>query len=307
MIIQQKYVRIVESHLYSIAKGTELIIGVNIPANVMDKLQKMGFSKSWKPGDTILPSSKLGSSCRFNSEGKFIKHKDQPMETDYRPVEWHWTEFHGEERVEQTDIRYVSYKRYPRTFIEPPSIEFEIISKGSDQTQLISPKIVYSDENMVRIKTAINVLLEIFGFCEIFSDNLQAINIIPTVRVNWEILPPGDYPWERVQQIIEPILQDAKPGNRPVIENRIRTIELYSPEFRVLGHAGFKGYVIYGFPRKHIFILESAYFGNATYVFDDNWETFSKLTKAEILDEKLQKERVIHIKGWHDNIKLLLK
>ena len=46
--------------------------------------------------------------------------------------------------------------------------------------------------------------------------------------------------------------------------------------------------------------------GNATYVFDKDWEELSKLTKAQILDEGLQRDRVIHRKGWHQRIRHLL-
>jgi hypothetical protein len=307
MIIQQKFIRLLESHLYIFSKGTNLILGVNITSGSEEKLKRIGFPIDWKPGDAVLPSFRLGRFCRFNAEGKFIKHKDQPMETDYYPLEWHWIERHGNKRVEKSDIRYRSYQRYPRTFIKPPSIELQIVRKKNNQLLLVSPTFSYVESDYKNITTAINVFLEIFGLCEVFTGDLEEINDIPTRRVNWEILPPGKYPWERVQKIIEPILQEAKPGNRLVIENRIQTVESYSPEFRVLGHAGFKGYIIHGFPQKHIFILESAYFGNATYVFDDDWEKFSKLSKAEILDESLQKERLIHREGWHNNIRKLFQ
>jgi len=84
-------------------------------------------------------------------------------------------------------------------------------------------------------------------------------------------------------------------------------VNKYGPEFLAVGRAGFWGYVIFGFPDKDIYILESIYFGNATYVFADNWETLSTKTKAEILDAKLQKDRIIHKESWDRNIHALLK
>ena len=67
------------------------------------------------------------------------------------------------------------------------------------------------------------------------------------------------------------------------------------------------GQVIFGFPHKNLHILESMYFGNATYVFDERWEELSKMTKAEILDQRLQTDRVIHEEGWENRVRNLLQ
>jgi hypothetical protein len=45
---------------------------------------------------------------------------------------------------------------------------------------------------------------------------------------------------------------------------------------------------------------------NATYVFEQNWERLSQLSKAEILDRDLQKDRLIHREGWPEKIHTLL-
>jgi len=100
---------------------------------------------------------------------------------------------------------------------------------------------------------------------------------------------------------------EKAPGKKQiVIRYRLKTITLYDPEFVAIGQAGFEGYLVFGFPAKNLFILESLYTGNATYIFEENWETLSKLTKAEILRDGLQKERIIHREGWERNIKTYL-
>ena len=74
-----------------------------------------------------------------------------------------------------------------------------------------------------------------------------------------------------------------------------------------MGRGGFSGYVVFGFPEKNIYVLESAYTGNATYIFDERWEQLSKMTKAEILNEQLQTDRIIHRVGWNRRIDDLLR
>jgi hypothetical protein len=41
-------------------------------------------------------------------------------------------------------------------------------------------------------------------------------------------------------------------------------------------------------------------------VFEDNWEALSQMTKADIINENLQKARLVHNKGWRDAIKGLV-
>ncbi len=49
---------------------------------------------------------------------------------------------------------------------------------------------------------------------------------------------------------------------------------------------------------KNLFVMENAFAGNATYVFKDDWINISQLTKAQILKENLQEDRLIHKKNW---------
>jgi hypothetical protein len=57
-----------------------------------------------------------------------------------------------------------------------------------------------------------------------------------------------------------------------VIRHRFETINGYNPDFVGVGQAGFRGYVIFGLTEKNLFVCESIYTGNATYVFDKRWE-----------------------------------
>ena len=43
-----------------------------------------------------------------------------------------------------------------------------------------------------------------------------------------------------------------------------------------------------------------------TYVFEDDWEQFSQLTKAEIIQNSLVKKRIEHRSGWEAEIRRLL-
>ena len=53
--------------------------------------------------------------------------------------------------------------------------------------------------------------------------------------------------------------------------------------------------------------MENMIYGNATYVFRDNWEEFSKLSKAEIIQNNLQEKRLVHRGSWPMQIGNLLR
>ena len=85
--------------------------------------------------------------------------------------------------------------------------------------------------------------------------------------------------------------------------------EIYdaNPDFVAYGRSGFRGYAVFGFKQKGIYVLESAFPNNATYVLGGDWETISQLSKAEILSQNLHKARIIHDANWDKNFKKMME
>lgn len=43
------------------------------------------------------------------------------------------------------------------------------------------------------------MFLEIFGYCEIFDEEEKVLSSdIQIKSISWEILPPGEYPWDKI-------------------------------------------------------------------------------------------------------------
>jgi len=195
MILTKKRIRNINALRGVIKEGDKFTCGVKISNKFNEVLTKIGFSERLGAGESILPPSIFGPVSLYNAEGKFIVHKDKPKETAYRMAEWHWKEWHGPyDRVEQSKIVDVPYKRYPRTFVDPPSVEFTIFSTTNDERILIGPILEYNNANEQTIIHVVNLFLEIFGECQFFSENLDEIIKLPIKRLNWKILPPGQRP-----------------------------------------------------------------------------------------------------------------
>lgn len=305
MIIKKRRIRNLESNLGFVKKGTTVAVGIENPRRYQNILREIGFTQPLNVGDSLLPSASLGPISKFNAEGKYIVHKDRPMETAYRIVEWHWEEYDGPyNTVERSRLVDVPYKRYPRTFVPPYSVEITVSKTSKGDLALVSPLIKYTENNKELLKHTLNLFLEIFGECQLFTEDLDEIIKVPVRRLNWRILPPGRMPWEQLRQEIEPIVQSAPEGNRPFILHRLKTISKFDPHFAAVGTAGFRGYIILGFENKKIHVCESIFYGNATYIFAERWEELSKKTKAEILDRNLQEDRIIHrVESWERRIR----
>lgn len=306
MIIQKQYIRNLDLYLDASYQDKTLIFGFKIENLADGSVKRLGFPGTPSVGDGILPNT-VGPFSRFNAEGNWIVHRDQPKETAHREVMAHWKEWRGRyDREEMSGVRDVEYKRYPRTFVPPPSIELKIVRMASGQLAIVSPAVKLTEDTRSQVKHIINLLLEFFDYCEVFDESLDEMAAAPLRRLNWRILPPGEYPWPRLKEHIQELIERTGKGKQEVIQYRLEAINGYGPEFRAIGEGGFRGYVVFGFPDKEVYCFESMYTGNATYVFSQDWAALSRLTKAEILNEHLQKDRLIHIAGWADKVHSLL-
>lgn len=311
MKIIKKRINKLENNFPSKIWGTNIIPAVILDIDKDQSLiKKIGFSDNMNVGESVLPMS-FGSVTKFNSEGRELPDKTKLMETKYREIEWCWNQWAGRGKTKRVcDNRLVPYERYQRIFINPPSVELKISKKENGKIYITTGHIIVSEKNKKPVIHVINLLLEIFNFCDILDG--QQIPIVATTKtLNWTILPSGKKPWEDQKKLVQPVLDLIKDKRvRPVVAARFEDINNFSPEFTAIGNQGFSGYIVFGFPQKNIYILESAFYGNAIYVFNEKWEEISKKTKADIITNKLQIDRITHggeRVNWLDKLKELLK
>lgn len=306
MLISKKRIRSITTYSKGLVVGKPVIVCVN--AKHIDPIcaVNIGFDSTLEFGETVLPAAK-GSVTRFNAQGKNIPLKELPKERVYCQGEWKWKQFCGRNEYEEmSKIVDIPYSRYQREYIEPPSLELTIVGDASGGKLIAAPQIIFNAESEGLITHAVNLFLEIFGMCELRNENLSSIISAQIKKLNWDILPKGRKPWGDLRALISPVINDLPEGNKAVIEKRFESINVFEPEFVAVGRAGFSGYLVFGFPEKSLFILECTQINNATYVIEKNWEQLSGLTKAEILNNKLHKQRVMHCKSWFGEINKLL-
>lgn len=293
MVIKKKRINSLDKYFANVAENVELYVCV--PAD--DRNCGIVMMKDCPNGTCVIPEVK-GPVTRFNLNGKNVIRKDmekepRDFERDYHVVDWHGTDHYG-----------TCFQRrlcYPTEYVFPPLTRI-ILDNGKLRSDLITK----TEPEM--LKHIVNVFLEVFGYCEVVDKDENPVGQKTTIKeVSWKILPPGRYPWSRMESVLDNYFENATCKNKEVLRNNHRTFAEYEPDFLAIGENSFNGYVVYGYTSKNIYVFESNEPGNATYVFKGEWENVSKLTKYDIIIRNLCYARIIHSNGWKENVKLLFK
>lgn len=296
MFFNQRRIRSLDHHLDAATAGKKLRVAVGLSKHKR-RLMQLGFSDPLVVGESILPSAQFGPSCRFNAEGKEIPQKHLPKETLYRSQMWTHIEHHGTEEREVETLVSIPYQRYPRKIVPPPAVKITIQASKEGELFGATDFFVRGQED-AQLLSGINVFLEIFGECELQYDDGRLLRPPKIQSLDWDILPTGSYPWERVRESLRNSFKGTRPHTLAAIEWRMEKLYGFDPDSINVGRSGFSGYVIFCYPKLDLYVLECRRPDNATYVLGADWKTLSKLTKAEILNASLHKTRIIHNDSW---------
>jgi hypothetical protein len=302
MRIVAKSVRSLDRHLPGVAQGTALLPALTELEDHERALERVGLGWPVREGDSVLPRA-LGPRSKFNAEGGETIHRDQPREQVWHLVWTRWLEWHGREQREEWGTRARSYSRFPRTPISPPEVELKVAKDAQGELVVVTAPLRFGVDDPDALLHHVNLLLELFGQCELLTEDLGPLLGPPERRLNWGLLPRGRRPWPQLREDLRLVVQDLPDGDRQVAEYRLRLMNSFGPDFFALGRAGFTGYVVFGFEDRGRYVLESLFTGNATYIFGDDWERLSGLTKAQIIQGDLAEERIVHNRSFERRLR----
>lgn len=249
-------------------------------------------------GDRMLPPMR-GVATRRNIEGRIIIHKDQPKEPRSWSIIWGRNQFCGGGKTEWVEDYVIRTQMcFPRSTIPAEGVELCLIA-GQDGMRIGTDEIALDNEE--RLLVAINIMLEVFGMCWIIDSAHASATLAPVRRLNWRLLPAGNSRWEGLKEHVKEVVKKGTAR-----EASLRNLEGFyraGANEVVVGQGGFEHYVGFVYHEAKLVILESVMPNNATYVFGDDWETLTKLSKGELIEGGLHQARVIHDKYWAANIK----
>ena len=298
MLIKQKRI-CSEKYFATAVEDKPIYIKVTNVSRYADKLKIFGFDDTIETGSCILPNNFNKASAK-NAEAYYTVNRALPKEKYTQTIYWTRQEWAGRNQTrEVSDFVFIPRKRYHRDWHPPYSVYFTYVKDA--EPYIISDGIIYNKGNIDKLLNTVNMVLGLFGECDIDFESLPAE--IEKRHLDWDILPQGKYPWSKVKKSIENISQKCNQTQKEIMLRNWETIVSYKPDFVAYGKAGFRGYAVFGFLEKNLYVLESVFPNNATYIFDNNWEELSKLTKADILSANLQKKRIVHTEDWPKKFK----
>ena len=267
-------------------------------------------NKLFLSDNPVVPLS-IGKFSDQNRNGLIIKRKDLPKETVYYTQDRTITDWH---RNEHDVIISMPYKKYPRETIPAQKIKVKsyLIDKNNDDFEfgfVFDRIIIKGNKNWKNdLLFLMNLSLELFSEFDLINTDTN-ISLIKTIKTNWQILPAGEYPFERIKEQIKKEIQKSKISLDQFDLKRLDFFESLSPDFRAIGTNEFRGYVIFGFKSKKIYILDNSRIGNAIYIFNNQWKNYSQKTKKELIDminSDQQIKRIVHNDNWQQKIKKIL-
>ena len=175
-------------------------------------------------------------------------------------------------------------------------MELSTIEISGQKYIIVDQEFEYIPNQEIEIIFAINLLLSIFWEARIFNEDLESIDTTTYTKVNWRFLPLWESPFATIDSVITS--RYSEPHKQAPMLERQNFMKSLNPDEIFIWEGGFNDYFAYFFKWKNITILESMEYGNAIYIFDSDWKVLSKKTKKEILTWGLEKERIIHYRGY---------
>ncbi|MCO7227738.1 hypothetical protein NH398_00620 [Halomonas sp. CnH100-B] len=301
MQVKGKSIRSV-TRLLAASQGCEEVkLAHKVSDNMEDLLSAIGFDKEPQTGDYLIPKV-VGKVTALNAHGKEVIRKDLPLEPQARSYYRTWEDWHGQEHS-GIQTRYIDM--YPREY--KPAFEETLHVIDVDGNKYIATdSMQLNEQNETRNIHLSNLMLECFSSFEVLDSRSGNVISTKVKQLHWDILPPGEYPWAKAKSLVGEVTKKLKDSEKGVVDARMQTITSYNPDFLATGRAGFSGYFIYGFASKGIYVLESIYLDNATYIFGDKWEQLSRLTKNQIINGEIEYRRIVHDKKWSKIIRSIL-
>lgn len=300
-IIKKRIVN-VKKYLTDLKSEDKFYIGIILNANRISKI-KNDFDYLDKVNCIVVPRPYLGINSQRNTVGEYIPDKSKHKIIAYRPSTYRLKDWGGYWHEGTCEVPYL---KYPSIFIKPKNFKFQIIKSNKKEILIVNKEFINDETEYKDIKFCFNLFLEIFKEAETFTMDKNSFQLkTPIKEVDWEILPKGTKIWKSFKD--KKLFNKISLSSQKLLKDRFEYIETFKPNREFQGIGGYTGYVVFCFDSERTYVLDSIIYGNATYIFLDKWENFSKLTKKDIILNHYEKARIIHSNDWKKKLAKELK
>jgi hypothetical protein len=258
----------------------------------------------------ILPPRASGRFSRFNREGRELVRRD--LAKVKKAYTWEVPNF-GDAGRGYHDITHWRLV-YPREFEAPREFTIDIEQLPGTEGAATTFLLKFTVGEVINRRApdfhrcllySINLLQENAGSVNVFEPNAGAAELLKTVSVDWELLPPG----VRSDLLVDRLTVGARSSSEQVrrkIEARRKLLTEFSPTSWIVGSSGFRRYFGAKF-RDDLVVFENVDYGNAIYVMYKDWQELSKLSRIAIQEQRTGFIRIVHRHGWEARLCRVLR
>lgn len=254
--------------------------------------------------EIVQPDSRVGRYSNYNINGRTITRRDLPkVNKTYSadvPNFGDWTK--GSHEMSWDRLVFQKEHWLPRNIniiIEKiEEDEKNVVFKFVLDTYITINHPSYEDQLLFHC----NLLQENCGDCFVFDANASDSDYIKTLQLDWELLPPGEKNTENNINYVLGRIKSPSPQLEVRVRERIEFFESLNPKNYITGTNRFSQYFGALF-ESNLVLLENVRYGNAIYIFFEDWKELSKLSRTELLSGKnFNFVRVIHSGNWERRV-----
>lgn len=260
------------------------------------------------PAPTVPPES-MGRYSNINVNGREVVRKDLPMVS--KTFSWEVPNYGDWSNGSHTQS--ISRDVYQRDLVPPKELTLAVELIAEDPAagtytikfsidQVISRRAKDFEADLLY---NLNILQENVHTVDVFPSTATLVDYMATVRVDWEILPPGT-----VDEVLKGILHGKKAisaEKQQLMRERLTVLRGLKPEAYIAGTNEFLRYFGAKFADDFV-AFENLNYGNALYVMYEQWTTLSRRSRIDLL--KGPREgfvRIEHRDGWDGQLAALLQ
>ena len=150
----------------------------------------------------------------------------------------------------------------------------------------------------------LRLLNEAVGDAHVHDADLSDEQFARIQHVDWELLPPGS-----AERVLDRLAsrKETDAERLKVAAERLRLLDRLDHDGFIVGTGRFARYFGARFGNRLI-ALENLEYGNALYVFEENWERLTQLSRTELIRRRDPSvHRIPHLPGWQSALRKLVR
>lgn len=257
-----------------------------------------------KSGDPVLPPPSLGLHARRNLDGWHDKRTDLPMER--RTVSsWAPSWSSGSYHLVSREIDAYPVERHPARLL---TISLTVLEHLVDAALIrfrVDQPLQRESAGFARdLLFNLRLLREAVGEAHVFDADLSDDEFARIQQVDRELLPAGS-----ADRVLAHMARrrSVDPATLEVARERLQILDRLGHDGFIVGTGRFARYFGAKFGDRLV-VLENLEYGNALYLFEENREQLTQLSRTELIRRRdASVHRVPHLPGWQSAIRKLVR